>query len=356
MSTQPSFATANCKPREYNHANDEKDVRDMCKDVYGGHDHVPMMLVHYAEDPCSSPMVLERSRTSSDGPRVVAFANLRNLKLGTIASRLKIFACERPQPCYQDRQIENITKVCFVEAVRVDPALQGNGLGKRLVDEVARAATTGTNRENVALFAATIPSNIASLKIFERNGFQRIQSSHVWPSLRFGQTFSCPGMRMLTAMGLDNVSSDSLHYLDHWVPVVDEMSFAHALQGCGGMARGGIVLGYYSVMTADEVWSFVSAGFATVWMLQSLRCFAVFGRVTLRVDGLPAALVYAETTKAAEAAVMFAENRLGFGRFEVVLDSRISRSDIRSSRIFGRIEAEEFILLTSKCDMVRDVA
>ena len=130
--------------RPYSSARDYFNLKEMCKDVYGGTDDLPTKAQSLQDDLSCEFLVLEDPANGA----LVASGNLRRMGHG------------EEESCY------------FIEAIRVSPQYEGMGICTLLMRELVHRAKS--QHKALEILSCTIDSNEAMKRVFSKPGINMV--------------------------------------------------------------------------------------------------------------------------------------------------------------------------------------
>lgn len=335
MPSPPRFSSQHAQyvARPYSHSTDGSSVSDMCKGFFNGRDFLPGLLEYFANDPQSSPIVLELS--SSGKQEIVAFSNMRVL----------------------DR-FENDFMTILVECVRVHAQHRGRKLGRRVVVEGMEFARQVFGESGhfptrkVHFVAVTLRGNSPMMRIFSSLKFQVGPDILIWPSFQGLSTMkaryiaqdaadSTQSCLVLDILGIEEMSCRKHHHLlDEWKPVFSFSQFESAISGVWKSSNDIIsemrlIPLFFSIESMSRVWKKLTEESGTAWMLPGKNTVIIDLRNGSTYGSTPTVAVLTTDVELAEAAVTFVDRRLCFGYFTAVLSTSLSQELLDKSDIFG---------------------
>lgn len=323
------------KARLYEHSQDERAVVALCNGVYGGRDYVPSFLSSFDSDPLCFPVVLESAPDKS----VVAFANMRALD---------------ETPCAP----------VFLEGVRVSEAERGRGHGTLIIQQAMELVRRLQRAPFVDVVAVTIPANCAMLRVFQKLRFSACGSDIVcnWPGyLPFSEQVSGNSEpSVLRALGVAQLCSEAARTaLDLWQPVTSCTDLLGAFRSFLQTARSsrsdparrptGFFPSFYGVLTPEGVWEKAEkAGSITLWRFPAANAVLfVSSCVFISIpENRTIVSVCSPTAAGAEAAALFADERLGLSRFRLCIDCAEA---LDASPLLSAVPSDTFVVRNAKC-------
>ncbi len=321
--------------RPYDDARDRGQVREICRNVYGGTDRIPHLLPHLAASTSDYPLVL--IDTASD--TVVAFVNLA-----------RRFSRASAAPLF------------LLEAIRVAEHARGRGLGTAITAAAQLHAQRLSHRTaSVRIMTTTIPDNRAAARIFDKLQFLPRGICHIWPhpnQIRHLRTDNAAkGAKFHSALEmLDELrivlplSSSSAC----WTQVRDKTFALEIVRRMSASSGSELFPLWYTPATAEDlVDPFLDPGGLdrSVWILQREREVPAIAFVAIDGNGGHirdhfASAVVADLD-AAEALIAFLAQFSNLGAFCLALDMTLTPAKISQSRILGSVQTDPFIIYES---------
>jgi GNAT superfamily N-acetyltransferase len=178
--------------RPYSSVTDDQNLREMCKDVWGGTDYLPETASSYENDPACQFLVLEDQASGS----LAAAGNLRAIDPSKGISY-------------------------WIEAIRVSPSFEGRGVGTGLVRELCKRAR---DKGALEILSSTIDANRAMQAIFGKpeidlvpvSGFRcpdwdKLENLHGWNTSDEKEP-----QNLLEVLGAKDLSSNDAKFSRTW--------------------------------------------------------------------------------------------------------------------------------------------